>query len=295
MIEQLWILLQHICNGLLYGAIYALITAGLTMIFGILEVVNFAHGEFYMLGAYAMAVMLMFTGNYIAAVIFSLGFMVLIGMFAERIAVQPLIGKGKGGIPPLIATLSLSLILQYGVLYIFSAKPIFLYAGLVPVVLKLGEVYIPAQRLLVLMVAVVAFLLLNIFLTRTKTGKAMRALSQNRELAMVVGIKPEKIYLVTFMIGATMAGMAGALVGPIFSINPRMGVVPAFKAFCITVAGGFGNVKGSIYASFLVGITESLAAGYISGTWKDIFAFAILIFVLLFKPEGLFGKRVGIW
>jgi branched-chain amino acid transport system permease protein len=287
------VFVQLLLNGLLIGAIYALITAGLSLIYGVVGIVNFAHGELYMIGAYAMWIVLAMTGNYLLGVIFSIGFLAVLGLVIERLTIRPLVQKLWTA--PLLATLGLSLALQNTVLYIYTATPQFPSTELSQVNLDVSGIFISDQRVAVLVVACLCFLALHTYLKKAKSGKAMRAVSQSRELCKVIGVETGRIYSLAFVIAAALAGIGGALIGPVFFIEPRMGTLPVFKSFCIAVAGGFGNVKGSLYIALLVGMTESLIAGYISGTWKDVFAFLLMLLILIFKPEGLFGKKVGVW
>lgn len=284
---------QFVLNGLLLGAIYALITAGLCLIYGVVGVVNFAHGELYMMGAYAMWIILAITGNYVLGVIFSVAFLAFVGFAIERTVIRPLVEKPWT--TSMLATLGLSLCLQNTVLYIYSPTPQFVSTELSQVNFDVSGIFLSAQRIVVLIVTGLCFLALDRYLRKTKDGKAMRAVSQNRELCKVIGVDIGRIFSLSLVIGAALAGIGGALIGPLYPIVPTMGTLPVFKAFCIAVAGGFGNVKGSLYIAFAVGITESLIAGYVSGTWQNLFAFLLLIFVLVFKPEGLFGKKVGVW
>lgn len=233
------------------------------------------------------------TNNFPLAVLSSIAVMALVGILVERGIIRPVIEKSW--MAPILVTLGLGITLKNTVLILFGARPIFIPLSLTETVIDFYGLRIQAARLLILLLVPCLFTLLHMFLQNTKIGKGIRAASQNRELCDVLGIELNKIYAVTFAIGASTTGLAGALVGPIFCLTPTMGNVMGIKSFCIVVVGGFGNVKGAIYASLLVGLIESLVAGYITGTLKDAFVFATMMFVLLLKPEGIFGKRVGIW
>jgi len=285
--------LQHLLNGIFYGLIYALISTGLSLIFGVMEVVNFAHGEFYMLGAFIMYFIFSFTGNFLFAVLGSMAFMALFGVLVNGSIIQPVIKKSW--MAPILVTLGLGIALKNTILLIFGAKPIFISVPLTETVFDLFGLKLQAARILILFLVPCLFAVLHIFLQKTKIGKGIRAASQNRELCDVLGIELNKVYTATFLISACLAGLAGSLVGPIFCLTPTMGDKMGIKSFCIVVLGGFGNVKGAIFSSILVGLVESLVAGYISGTFKDAFVFILMLLTLLFKPEGLLGKRVGIW
>lgn len=286
-------ILQYIINGIFEGSVYAMIAVGLSLIFGILEVVNFAHGEFYMLGAVILFVFFKIFGMpYWIGVILSMLCMAAFGIIIERITIRPLVGKGW--LLPIIATFALSMGLQNFIIVTFGTIPKPVVTTYAEQVINIGGVCFTLQRLFILIFAVGGFYLLHLFLKRTKTGKAMRAISQNREASQIVGIDVNKIYMVTFAIGSAFAGLAGSIVGPIYVIYPTMGALLSMKAFACVIMGGFGNVKGAIYSAYILGIIGSLGASFIAQTYKDIIIFAVLIIVLLVRPHGLFGKKVGI-
>jgi len=286
-------ILQYIVNGIFEGSIYAMIAVGLSLIFGILEVVNFAHGEFYMLGAIFLFIFFKTFGMpYWIGVILSVLAMVAFGILIEQLTIRPLIGKGW--LSPLIVTFALSLGLQNFVIVTFGTIPKPVITTYANSVIELGGIYFTQQRLFILIFAVAGFMLLHLFLKKTKTGKAMRAISQNREASQIVGINVNRIYMITFGIGSAFAGLAGSIVGPIYVIYPAMGSLLCLKAFACVIMGGFGNVKGAIYSAYMLGIVGSLGASFVSQTYKDIIIFGVLIIVLLIRPHGLFGKKVGI-
>jgi len=286
-------IIQYLINGVFEGSVYAMIAVGLSLIFGILEVVNFAHGEFYMLGAVFLFVFFKILGMpYWIGVILSVMFMAAFGVLVERLTIRPLIGKGW--LLPIIATFALSLGLQNFIIVTFGSTPKPVVTKYANNVIDIGGIYFTQQRLFILIFAITAFVLLHIFLKKTKTGKAMRAISQNRDAAQIVGIDTNKIYMITFAIGSGLAGLAGAIVGPIYVIYPTMGALLSLKAFACVIMGGFGNVKGAIYSAYILGIIGSLGASFVSQTYKDIIIFAVLICVLLVRPHGIFGKKVGI-
>ncbi len=286
-------IIQYLINGVFEGSVYAMIAVGLSLIFGILEVVNFAHGEFYMLGAVFLFVFFKILGMpYWIGVILSVMFMAAFGILVERLTIRPLIGKGW--LLPIIATFALSLGLQNFIIVTFGSTPKPVVTKYANNVIDIGGIYFTQQRLFILIFAITAFVLLHIFLKKTKTGKAMRAISQNRDAAQIVGIDTNKIYMITFAIGSGLAGLAGAIVGPIYVIYPTMGALLSLKAFACVIMGGFGNVKGAIYSAYILGIIGSLGASFVSQTYKDIIIFGVLICVLLVRPHGIFGKKVGI-
>src|SRR5262249_4578055 len=194
----------------------------------------------------------------------------------------------------LIATLATSITLTNLAMIAFGTQAKEVPTALSAKILEIGGLRIAAQRLVVLAASLAVFALLHWFIARTKMGKAMRAMSQNREACAVIGVDVSRVALCTFALSAGLAGGAAALVTPLFSVVPDMGALLTLKAFAAVIVGGFGYVQGAIAASFLIGVTESLAAGYVSYAYKDAIAFVIMIAVLLWRPQGLFGRRIGI-
>ncbi|SRR5213593_343903 len=286
-------LLEQLIHGLTLGSMYAMVAAGLALMFGVVRLINFAHGEFFMLGAYAFwfayrAVGLPYpVAGLVAAVVMG-GF----GIVYERTVIRSILDRSWH--VQLIATLATSITLTNLAIIVFGTQAKEVPTGLSSRILEIGEVRIAWHRLLVLGMSLLVFAALHWFVRRTKTGKAMRAMSQNREACAVVGVDVERVALATFALSAVLAGGAAALVTPLFSIFPDMGALLTLKAFAAVIVGGFGYVQGAIAASFLIGVTESLAAGYISYAYKDAIAFVIMIAVLLWRPQGLFGRRIGI-
>jgi len=286
-------ILQYLINGIFEGSVYAMIAVGLSLMFGILRVVNFAHGEFYMLGAvFCFIFFESFGMPYWVSVLLSTLCMVMFGIIVERLTIHPLIGKGW--LLPIIVTFALSIGLQNLIIVTFGAIPKPILTSYTQHIISIWGINFTQQRFFIPVFAVTGFLLLHLFLKKTKIGKAMRAISQNREASRVVGIDVDMIYLITFTIGTAFAGLAGAIVGPIYIIYPTMGALLCLKAFACVVMGGFGNVKGAIYSAYILGVAGSLGASFVSQTYKDIIIFSVLIVVLLIKPRGLFGKKVGI-
>ncbi len=286
--------LLQIVNGLATGSLYALIAAGLALIFGVVEIVNFAHGEFYMVGSYILYVVFVLAHvPYWVAVIISISVMAIFGLIFEYLIIKPVINR------PwwvwLVATLGAQVLLLNFVTVIFGSLPKNTPTVYVSRIIQLGIIRISQQRLMVIVVAVLVFVLLNLFITHTKVGKAMRAVSQNREMCPVVGINPQTIALVTFGIGTALTGVASAFAAPMLNVIPTMGVFYSTKAFAAVIMGGFGRVNGAIVAAFLLGIAEALISQYITSLYVHVFAFVIMLLVLLFRPQGLLSKGgVGI-
>jgi len=286
-------LLEQLIHGLTLGSMYAMVAAGLALMFGVVRLINFAHGEFFMLGAYAFWFAYRAVGlPYPVAGLVAAGVMGGFGIVYERTVIRSILDRSWH--VQLIATLATSITLTNLAIIVFGAQAKEVPTVLSSRILEIGALRIAWHRLLVLGMSLLVFAALQWFVRRTKTGKAMRAMSQNREACAVVGVDVQRVALATFALSAVLAGGAAALVTPLFSIFPDMGALLTLKAFAAVIVGGFGYVQGAIAASFLIGITESLAAGYISYAYKDAIAFVIMIAVLLWRPQGLFGRRIGI-
>jgi len=284
------ILFQQIVNGIVNGGIYALIAVGLTMIFGILNIVNFAHGEMYMLGGYFAYVFAVLLGlPFGVAFILSILGGVVIGLLAERIIFRPL--QGKAHMNSVIATMGLSLVLANSALMIFSPTPQHIPAPVPNVSLEILGINFSLLRLIVLCVALALILLLTLYVNRTWTGMAMRAVAQDLTVARLMGIQITHISMKTIGIGSALAAAAGVLIGPLLVVEPHMGSVAGLKAFAVVIMGGMGNIPGAIFAALTLGIAESLAAGFVGTGFKELIAFTIMILILLFRPTGLWGRK----
>jgi len=283
---------QLLVNGISFGAIYAMVAVGLTIVFGILEVVNFAQGEFYMLGAYLTYLVILAQLPYPIAIIAATAAMILIGLAVERLAIRPLIGKAWQ--LPILSTLGISIIIQNGAIVLWTPNPRTIILETASKNINVFGVVITYQRLLIILLALAIFISLYYFVQKTKTGKAMRAVSQNKEACQVIGIDVDRISIISFALGAGLSGLGGAVVAPAMAIHPVMGILVVIKCFAAVIMGGFGNIQGTIYASFILAIVESFAVAYVSLQYKDVFAFVVMIIILLFKPHGIFGGKVGI-
>lgn len=292
------VLPQHIVNGLALGSTYALIALGYTMVFGILKLINFAHGEVYMLGAFAgyyFARAMGFDSNpsisaLMATVAAGMLACALIGFIIERIAYRPL--RKAPRINVLITAVGISLLLQYSGQIIFGADPKFFPQVYQPSgEIVFGGVSVNPIQLAVFSISVGLMLVLQWIVFRTRLGRAMRAVSFNHELASLMGIPTNFVISATFILGAALAGAAGVLVGLSYpKIDPLMGVMPGLKAFAAAVLGGVGNVVGAVVGALILGLAEQLLVAYNFSTYRDALAFVILILILLFKPTGLFGS-----
>jgi branched-chain amino acid transport system permease protein len=282
------VFLQQILNGIVLGSSYALIALGLTMIFGILEVVNFAHGEIYMIGAFMTFFFTTHIGvPFLLAIPLSMVAVAIIGIIIERGVFRPILGKPM--INGMLLSFGLSTFLMNLALLLFKADPRRIDSGYAHVNISFLGLQVTFERLLVIIVSILLVGALYFFIQRTKTGKAMRAVAQDREAAQSVGVNIARIYPITFAIGCALSSAAGSLVGAIFIISPTMGWTVVIKSFVVVILGGFGNVTGAVFASLILGLVESLGGGYISYAYKDAYAFLLLVLAFFLKPEGLLG------
>jgi branched-chain amino acid transport system permease protein len=287
-------LLQHLLNGLLLGSTYSLLGIGLTLIFGLMNVVNFAHGEFYTLGAYAT-----FASLALASVPFgfALPLAILAGMVVgaacERLLLRPL---GAASIDTtMLVMIGLWIALQNAELLVWGGVAKSVPTPFATAPLVAGPVSVAPLRLFVFAVSALLVAGAHLLLSRTKLGTAMRATFQDRETAALMGVRVERIHTITFALGAGLAAAAGALLGPVFLVYPSMGDLAALKAFSVVILGGLGNFVGAAVGGILLGVVEELGAGYVSSGYRDAVGFVIIVAMLLVRPSGLFGRaaRVG--
>ena len=287
------LLVDQVVNGITLGSVYALVAIGLTLIFGIVRLVNFAHGEFLMIGAYILFFGYVQAGlPYGLAIIVCVLGMAIFGAVFHKVVFEPVMRRPW--YVQLVATLAGSVILVNLAIVVFGGTQRGAPTALSNQTLILGDTRISYQRILAVAVTLLAFAGLNWFIKRTEIGRTMRAVSQNREAAQVMGVDLSRVALVTFSLSAALAGLAAALIAPLQTISPTMGALLTLKAFAIVVIGGLGRVVGAIYAAFLVGLVEALATVYISLEYKDAVVYLLMIAVLLWRPHGLFGEKVGI-
>ncbi len=288
--------LQQVVNGVSLGSIYALIALGYTMVYGVLRLINFAHGDVYMLGAY--------TGYYlsrklqgsepslVSALIVMAGSMLtcaVIGVLIERFAYRPV--RRASRLTLLITAIGVSLFIENGAQLVFGPDPKF-FPSLAPRAdLRFGNVRFTSEQLTVIVVSFLLMLGLRFFIMRTRTGKAMRAVSFNIDASRLMGISTDAIIAITFALGSALAAAGGVLIGmQIPKIDPLMGIVYGLKAFVAAVLGGIGNVPGAVLGGLLIGVSEVMVVGYLSSTYRDAIAFGILILVLLLRPQGILGR-----
>jgi len=288
-------LLQLTLNGLMLGLLYALIAVGLALIFGVLEIINFAHGEFLMLGAFAMAFALppfglaYWPALAAAVVAAALAGFILYEAFLAKLAQ----GEFERSI---LITIGISMILLYGMQYLFTATPrmvdtAFGFAGI-----HIGAIRITWTRIIGGGIAAAAFAVLYALLTLTQFGRAMRAVAQNREAALMVGIRPHAVARNAVVLATALCGLAGAALAPIQLVQPGMGQAVIFKAFALVIIGGLGNMAGAFVAALALGMIESWIGGFFDVIWQEAAVFTLMIIVVLIRPDGLFqrgGMRVG--
>lgn len=283
--------LQQLINGLALGSVYALIALGYTMVYGIIGLINFAHGEMYMLGAYFGFYAITRRGLALGpATLVAMAGAALVGILLERIAYKPL--RNSSRIAVLITAIGASLLLQSVAQLIFGAsfKP---FPQVLPFKrIQLGPVFTTNRQLLLFGVSLTLMVTLQIIVHYTKFGKAMRAVSMDKEAAQLMGINIDRIISITFALGSALAAAAGILVGMYYNrIDPYMGMMSGLKAFVAAVLGGIGVIPGAVVGGLLMGVTENLVVAFGSSSLRDAVAFAVLIIVLLFKPNGLLGNN----
>lgn len=285
--------IQQIINGVSLGSIYALIALGYTMVYGIVKLINFAHGDVFMVGAfigfYSISVLHL---NFFLALILSMAVCALLGVLIERIAYKPL--RNATRIAALITAIGVSLFIEYGTIYIRGAQPEAYPSNIVPLAdLKIFGVEISSQSLLILGISVFLMILLQFIVHKTKIGKAMRAVSHDMDAARLMGINVNNTISATFAIGSALAGAAGVIFGMYYTkIEPLMGIIPGLKAFVAAVLGGIGIIPGAMVGGLVLGVVESLVSALGYSLWRDGVAFVVLILILIFRPSGLFGKNV---
>lgn len=290
--------LQQLINGLSLGAIYALIALGYTMVYGILQMINFAHGEVYMLGAFIAYYLITYLHfGFVEAMLVSMVITAIIGMIIEALAYRPL--RKASRISVLLTAIGVSMFLQNVGFKIFGADPksfdskIVFPGGETSFAFFDDELIVEYNQIIVVIVSVVLMIALTIIVKYTKLGKAMRAVAFDKDAAMLMGINVNKIIAATFAIGSALAAAAGILVAMTFpKIDPAMGMMPGLKAFVAAVLGGIGSIPGAVLGGFIMGTSETMVTGYISSSYKDAIAFIILIAILIVKPTGIFGKNV---
>jgi branched-chain amino acid transport system permease protein len=279
---------QQLINGLMLGASYALIAIGYTLIFGVLNLLYFAHGEVFMVGAFAGLYLVVYGGaNIYVAMLGAMVICALLGVLAVYVSVRP-VPKDRP-LAPLISTIGLTIVLQNLAVYILGGQQVAFPETIEQSLYTIGPVTISTVQLFVLGVAVTVMVLLWLLIEHTKVGRAIRTVAENHETAALLGVDVNRVVLLTFMIGSGIAGVLDGIKNS--GISPFMGLGAAIKGLIVMLLGGLGNVLGAMVAGLLLGLIEILSAAYIGTTERDFFSFAILILILLYRPTGLFGTR----
>lgn len=284
-------ILEQLINGLRSGSIYALIALGYTMVYGIAKMINFAHGDIIMVGAYSLYVTIVLLNMPVsAAVILTIAFCAVLGIAIERVAYKPL--RKAPALAVLITAIGMSFLLQSLALLIFKADPIAFKSIINVKSLTIAGVTISGINIVTLVVTFVCMVALTLFINKTKPGNAMRAVSEDKEAAELMGINVNKTISMTFAIGSALAAIAGILfVCQYQSMKPTLGALPGIKAFVAAVLGGIGSIPGAMIGGILLGVIESVSKAYISSELTDAIVFGVLVLVLLVKPSGLLGKN----
>ena len=291
--------LQQLVNGITLGGVYALVALGYTMVYGIIQLINFAHGEIYAAGGYMGVILISWLFSqgfppYVclgAALVLAMGYCALLAMAVEKRAYQPL--RQSSRLSVLLSALGMSIFLQNGLMLTQGVYDRAYPTEMVQGGFELGTVMISYMQCIIVGVTALLLVALNMLVYKTRIGKAMRATAQDKTMSALVGINSSRIISLTFAIGAGLAAAAGIMVGLYYgSVRYDMGFVPGVKAFSAAVLGGIGNITGAMLGGLIIGMIEVFAAGYISSEYKDVFAFIILIAVLYFMPTGIMGENV---
>ncbi|MCU0818183.1 MAG: branched-chain amino acid ABC transporter permease [Beijerinckiaceae bacterium] len=281
-------ILQQTINGLAIGGVYVLIALGLTTVFGILGIAHFAHGSISMFGGYLTFFLVTAQGlPVLAAIPLALLAGILLGLLVEILAYRPV--RNANHINAFIVALGLTMMVEGLNLQLFGHEQVVIPTGLSKV-FRLGGITVPELRLYVILAAILLVVAMMIFVERTKTGQAIRAVAENRDAAILMGVNVKTIPLIVFSMSTALGVAAGIMVGALFAIAPGIGEGLVVKGFAVLILGGLGSFPGAILGGTVLGITESIAAGFISSAYKDVIAFVVMILVLLFRPQGLLGR-----
>jgi branched-chain amino acid transport system permease protein len=282
--------LEQTINGLMAGSVYVLVALGMVLIYGVMHVLNFAHGVLLMVGGYLCHFFFTrVTGSYLLSILLSLAALALLGVVLERAVFRPLRGNLRNQV---IASLGLILAIEHLVIALWGPNALQMRVPATEALVPIGQLRFPLQHLLVIGITLAIVAALFVFLKRTKLGTAIRATSQDRQAAMVVGIPVQRVDWMTFALGTALAGLGGALIGPLFLVFPQMGDAPMVKGLAGILLGGMGSVPGAVVGGFIIGITEALSTLFLPTDYRDSVAFAVMVLILLAWPRGLFGVRV---
>jgi branched-chain amino acid transport system permease protein len=290
------LLLEQLINGITLGSIYAIVALGFTLVFGVLGIINMAHGEIFMFGAFIGVIVTTTFGLPLwVAFIAAIAVTVILGYMLERFALRPLRGKqGVSHLAPLISTIGVSILLENLSHHLFGAGNHPFSNAFAEINFKIGSITIYLVQVLIFVISVILMMALSYWLSKTKAGKALRATAENLETASILGVNTKRIITLTVIIASAMGGIAGILVGMAFnSVNPQMGLSMGLKGLAIIILGGMGNVKGAMAGGLILGLSETLIVAYGNSGYRDAIAFITIIFILLLRPQGLFGQKTS--
>jgi branched-chain amino acid transport system permease protein len=288
-------LAQQLANGIMLGSTYALVAIGYALIFGVLRLLHLAHGEVFMVGAFAgLQLVLWWQFGPLVALIGGLIASALLGMLLELVAFRPIRKRGNSHLAPIVSTIGAGLVLQEVMTKLFGAEQTPFPSALSHVSYRLGSISVTGSQIFILSVAVVSMLALHLFVTRTRYGMAMRATSENLQVSAILGININTVILLTFGLASALGGIAGVLVGLNFNaISPFMGIEMGIKGMAVMLIGGLGSIYGAMVGGLLLGIIEVLSVAYLESSLRDAFAFGLMIIILIFRPRGIFQTGIG--
>ncbi len=284
-------IIQQLVNGLIIGATYGLMAVGLTMIFGMMDVINFAHGELYMLGgvfAYYLASLLGI--NFFGSIALAVVLVMVVGLIFDQLVLRKL--RNEPTLITILVTIGLSIFLQSTVMLFWGPSPQSIPSPFSSKTIQIGFIFLTPFKIFMAVITVAVIFGLHLLIQKTTLGKSMRAVFQEKESAAIVGIDINRVYAINFALGSGLAALAGALLGTLFVVYPNMGLIAVVKAFLIVIMGGMGNFLGAIFGGLLLGVVESMAAGFISSSYKDLFGLLIVMILLVVRPYGLFGRKI---
>ncbi|MBD7944647.1 MULTISPECIES: branched-chain amino acid ABC transporter permease [Psychrobacillus] len=289
-------LLEQIINGITLGSIYAIVALGFTLVFGVLGILNMAHGEIFMIGAFIGVLVTSVLGlplwvAFLSAVIVT----AILGYLLERIALRPLRGKqGVSHLAPLISTIGVSILLENLSHHLFGAGNHPFRHSFAQIQIQVGSITIYLVQILIFAISITLMVVLSYWLAKTKAGKALRATAENLETASLLGVNTKRTITTTVILASALGGIAGILVGMAFnSVNPQMGLSMGLKGLAIIILGGMGNVKGAMVGGLLLGLSETMIVAYGDSGYRDAVAFIAIIFILLIRPQGIFGNKTA--
>lgn len=290
------LLLQQIVNGLMLGSTYSLIAIGYTLVFGVLHLVHLAHGEVFMIGAFvALQVVLLSGGGVAAAIPAAALASATLGVLIYLLSIKPIMARKGHFLAPMISTIGVGLVLQELATRTFGGEQVGFPIQMESQVWNIGGITVTSVQAVILGVSLGLMLALHLFVTMTRVGMAMRATAESMVISHTLGIRSDRIIILTFAIASGLAGVAGVLVGMSFnSISPYMGVDMGIKGLAAMLLGGLGNVYGAMIGGLVIGVVEVISVGYLSSSYRDAFAFFVIIAVLLFRPRGIFGSTAHV-